>query len=309
MAHTLLILGLAFVVLHYASVTVINTSKDLGESVGIPHWLIAAFMLSFGTSLPEVVVTISSSIAGLPRLALGNIVGSNIANIGLAFALPWLLYGLNKYKVEKLFIIEFVFVQLLLISVTLYFKFSAIVGMLLIVFYILIIWVKILNHKEDNGINKDISKLPLVIKCLFAFIAIPFASHFVVKSAADLIGLLGISESFIGLVLIAIGTSLPECYACFVALKKKLPEIAIGNVVGSNIVNSTFVAGIIGLFSTKTASYAEFIPSFVVMSIFTLAMAGLLLFRVRHRIFAVIFAFGYLAYILHLLFSSKGQLI
>ena len=307
MIYHLSILLISFIALHYSCAKVIDVSKDIGAIIDIPHWLIAVFMLSFGTSLPEAVVTIASSIKGYPILAMGNLIGSNIANVSLALGLPWLVYGLKSYTFQKLFIFEFFAIQLLFVIVALYLNFNLVTGVLLILLYIAFILFKVRQHRNGNGdrntsVNST-NKMSLAIKSLIAFTLIPLASHFLVQSASELINILGLSATFMGLVLLAVGTSLPEVYTCFMAIKKGLPEVAIGNVVGSNIVNSTFVAGFIGLFGVKTVSYSEFIYDFIIMMVFALLTSYILLARFRSRFFSILLLTGYIAYITSLTLS------
>ncbi len=263
----ILITGLSLLVIG-AEYFVSNTAK-LGAKLKLNDMFLGITIVALGTSIPEVFVSISSILNDSPELAVGNSIGSNIANIGLIFGVS--CFFLSKSILDINLRDIFLLILSVLISGYVIFDFSISKSdsFILVCFLVLFI-LHLLRQKseemkeeEENGIGKNIFFI------LLSLIILLSGSELTVNGGKNLAIALGVSNTVIGLTLVAIGTSLPELAASFSALRRKKGNMVIGNIIGSNILNLVLIFPIIGFATTVLLDSKIFERDFLLMSLFT----------------------------------------
>ena len=265
----ILITGLSLLVLG-AEYFVSNTAK-LGAKLKLNDMFLGITIVALGTSIPEVFVSISSILNDSPELAVGNSIGSNIANIGLIFGVS--CFFLSKSILDINLRDIFLLILSVLISGYVIFDFSISKSdsFILVCFLVLFI-LHLLRQKteemkeeeeEENGIGKNIFFI------LLSLIILLSGSELTVNGGKNLAIALGVSNTVIGLTLVAIGTSLPELAASYSALRRKKGNMVIGNIIGSNILNLVLIFPIIGFATTVLLDSKIFERDFLLMSLFT----------------------------------------
>ena len=251
----LLIVG--FVVLIKGADFFVDGASNLARNFRVSKMLVGLTIVAFGTSAPELAVSIKSMISGSGEIVLGNVIGSNILNILLILGCSALVHDLtvknNTVKKELPITLLLTTLLIVLMSDKLLSNQVNLIdrgdGITLILFFLVFVYYlfSMVRNKKDNNPDNDeeIYKLPKsIIYTILGLIAIILGSNFVVDSASYIARELGVSERIIGLTIIALGTSLPELVTSVTATKKGEYDIAIGNVVGSNIFNIGLVLGI-----------------------------------------------------------------
>jgi cation:H+ antiporter len=272
--------------------------------------------VAFGTSMPEVVVTVISGTKGHPDLAIGNILGSNIANILLVLGISAIIRPLPVKDSTVVSELPFSLTAALLVgflaNATWYagpqvLSISHVDGAILLFFFFLFgIYIynitrdRVLPAEEPGG-RKPMFKP--VLKVIGGVGALYLGGDWVVQSAVNIARELGISDSLIGLTIVALGTSLPELMASAVAAYRNQPDIAVGNVVGSNIFNLLWVLGIASLVTElpfEVVSNADVAMVIVASTLLLLALVSSRTTSVL-RMHGVIFVITYAAYIYYLI--------
>lgn len=253
--YSLAVFIIGLIILYLGGEGLVKGSSRLARAMGINPVLIGLTIVAFGTSAPELVVSIIAAFKGSNDLIMGNILGSNIANIGLILGISALIYPisikLTLIKVELPFMI-FISILLLLLSQNLiigHFE-GAILFILLIS---MIIYSCYDAFKEPKEIEKEYSELVQVdrsynkniLYIVFGVIGLSIGAKLLVDSAISIAQSLGVSQALIGITAVAIGTSLPELTTSVIAALKRESGIIIGNIIGSNIFN----IGILGIIS------------------------------------------------------------
>ena len=236
----------------------VRGSASLAIRAGLTPLIVGLTIVAFGTSAPELVVSISASVNNQPDIAIGNVVGSNIFNIGIILGLTALFCPVKissqviKYD-APIMIAATIIIMILLLWVSLSRLTGIILAGTLVVYTVIIIRLARNESSEkvaqqfDEGVP-SISK-SLLIDLLFivgGLVLLVAGSRLLVASATDIARMLRVSEAVIGLTIIAAGTSMPELATSLVAAIRKQPDIAVGNVVGSNLFN---ILGILGVSS------------------------------------------------------------
>lgn len=315
----LVILGLA--ILLVAGDLLVRGAVGLAAALKIPALLVSLTIVAFGTSAPELVVTVQAVLSGNDGIALGNIIGSNIANIFLVLGLPAIIYpvtthvlGLRRHAVIML-LATAVFLGAAYGPGEIAFGLGA--GLFAcIVFYVVYMWIRASRGAADDPVIDEVEEYKeaggLGLKTLSflaaGLIGLPLGAHLLVANGADLATGLGVREELIGLTIIAFGTSLPELATVFAAAVHKKSDVAIGGVIGSNIFNIFAVGGAAGLAGTATFSAASLNLDLPVMTVAAVAIAAFVLTRRDiGRIWGLIFTAAYVLFIL-LLASNAGVL-
>ena len=262
--------------LFYGSEWLVDGAKDIAKKFKISDLVIGLTIVSIGTSFPELVVGIISSLEGHADFVIGNVLGSNIANIGLALGLPALFYKMDfEYKN-----VISAFMYNLLACGALYYIIldnqisSSDSQIFLFVIYIIASFLRPnitscgneLANEEDVCLRKAFGRLISGSLILYAG-----SELFVSNGAAPLVREFGFSEKAVGMTVVAMGTSLPELFVTMTALSRKEVGISLGNIIGSNIFNILFVLGIIGLIGPLEVSDVSFELFFGVGLLFLLA--------------------------------------
>lgn len=246
------------VVLYFGAVWLVRGASRLASSLGVSPIVIGLTVVSLGTSAPELVVCLVAALQGNPGLAIGNVMGSNLANIGLILGLTSLVHPLEvKHRV-----VWREMPVMLLITFAIYpIAFDRVLSrmdgfMLLLVLLAYLVWVFRSGHpdeiKSSHGPRDSMATSEEAASLLnlkdIGHVALGSAflvlgGYCIVKGAVEVASALGISEVIIGLTVVAIGTSLPELATSLVAAMRQEVDIAVGNIIGSNIFNLTAIFG------------------------------------------------------------------
>ena len=292
----LIILLLGFALLTKGADYFIENSASLAEEKGISPHVVGVTIVAFGTSLPELLVSIISSFQGYNDLALGNIVGSNISNIGLVLAISTFIffYVLNTNIVPDDDANNDSYVMVLAVVLLFLFsqdkEISQAEGMLFFVLYLIYIyWLykKSSNNKLEVDKTENTSYL-LLIGGLFALL---LGAQLTVDSAVSIATSIGISEIVIGLSVVAVGTSLPELAGTVSAARMGHKEIAVGNVIGSNIANIFLVMGVLA--TINPISVEDFVvkTTLPLLILLTIAAFGFIRIPLTRLSGSILFAF------------------
>ena len=264
MASSLFFLALGSAILFVGSEWLINAAKAIARKLRFSDFVIGLTVVAIGTSFPELVVGILSALGGYQEFVMGNVLGSNVANIGLALGLPALFYSI-KFQVNH---IRDVIAYNILACVYLYFisldhmiSLEDSLGLLLIfsVFIFGRIFRASIDTEPSNGTQVSGNIFPSLVRLLAGGMCLYWGSElFINNGAVPLMKESGLSEKAIGMTVVAIGTSLPEVFVTMVALSKKEVGISLGNIIGSNILNIVFVLGIVGLINPIAFSNINF---------------------------------------------------
>ncbi len=248
----LAIIGLGFLVL--GAEIVIRGSISFGKKINISLFAIGVVIVAGGTSLPELASSINAVLNNYSDLALGAVVGSNIANLVLVMAATTIIFpivNINKNQINQAWIN--IFLGIVLIFMT-FFYFNYIFGIVAILTLIYLMYIQMKKGEIDNTeIDKnDYSTIISLILIVLGIIFLVFGSDLLVSSAIEIAKKYNVSEAVIGLSLIAFGTSLPELVVGILSAIKKKVDFALGNILGSNIYNVLGVLGISSLFGNFT---------------------------------------------------------
>ncbi|QDE29782.1 calcium/sodium antiporter [Shewanella polaris] len=290
-----------FIILTFGAEALVRGASAIALRLGIAPLIIGLTIVAFGTSAPELAVSVKSALAGNPGIALGNVVGSNIVNIGLILAVTALIRPITVHSqmVKRdipIMISASIFVWFLLLDGDVSFIDGAILFSLLIG-YLVFSYISSKNNPEEVDIDTKPQNPLLSITLIAVGITMLVGGGILfVNGAVDLAKQFGISEVIIGLTIVAIGTSMPELVTSVMAALKGQSDIAIGNVVGSNIFNVLGILGATALIHPVSAEGFNEID-FIAMIIFAImvlpfAWSG---FRIGRREGAVLLA-GYLGY-------------
>ncbi len=311
MQYILVAAGLSLLLL--GGEMLVRGAVDLARRLGVPPLVIGLTIVAYGTGAPELLVSLEASFAGSPGIAIGNIVGSNIANILLIVGCSALISpivcthgsinfnGLMMLGATALFVVlgysgaitpwDALPMLAILIAFTLYSYISSGKSP-----------EAVAEAEADldadgfHGIPVSRSKASAIL--LAGLVCVALGSHMLVMGAVDIARSFGISEATIGLTLVALGTSLPELATAVVAAYRRHSDVALGNVVGSNIFNILGIMGIVPLFGALDVPAAVVNFDFWVMLGATAVFVGMTAFCVKiGRLMASIFLLGYLAYI------------
>ena len=300
-----LIIGSAM--LFYGAEFIVKGGSQLARYFGLSPIVIGLTVVAFGTSLPELVVSIVAAIGGSSPIAIGNVVGSNIANVGLVLGISSLIFPIkiNLSQIKNDLII-YIFVCLMFSAFCMNGSISRQEGLILFLSVLIYTWYSFYYSSSKNNDEDVNDKNPSNLQMLFILIIsgitlLSFGANLFVKGAIDIARYFGISEIVIGMTIVALGTSLPELATSVIASFRKEHAISIGNIVGSNLFNLLSVIGIVSLVSPiespKEILFFE-IPYMIIY--------GLILFPIGmlkqpiHRLTAAFLLIGYLLFIYQL---------
>ena len=245
----LLIIG--FVLLIKGADIFVDGSSGIAAKFGIPQLVIGLTIVAMGTSSPEAAVSISAALKGSAEITIGNIVGSNILNILIILGISSVIVPLAVAKSTIKYEIPFMIVITVLLLVTgLNGSIGIVEGIILLsafAAYLTYLFIMAKNDMKQEVSPKDISTVKAALFIILGLAMIVLGSNFTVDAASAIALSLGLSERFIGLTIVALGTSLPELCTSVSAARKGNADIAIGNIVGSNIFNILFIVGLSAL--------------------------------------------------------------
>ena len=244
----LALLALGFVMLVKGSDWFVDGAAGIAAKFRIPQIIIGLTIVAMGTSAPEAAVSITAAMGGSADITVGNIVGSNILNVlvilGLASAIVPVAVGKSTLKIDIPFMIAISVIFLLLGWDGTITRIDGLVLIALFAGYIgYMIWEALHSNEEGDEI-KDMPVWKMLLSTVIGLALVVWGADVAVGAATKLAQIFGMSERFIGLTVVALGTSLPELFTSVTAARKGNADIAIGNIVGSNIFNILFVVGL-----------------------------------------------------------------
>lgn len=263
MFFNVILIFVGFFLLIKGADLLVNGASGIAKKFHIPEIIIGLTIVSIGTSMPELFVSAKSAIEGHSDISIGNVIGSNLCNLLLILGLSAVIFPIKFQKETK-------FIELpMCISITIIYivlcniggKISRIDSIIFLILFLIFIGYTVFmgikgTKEQENEQNKEKEKNSIfyIIFIIIGIVALKFGGDFVVDNSEILAKHLGISEKIIGLTIIAIGTSLPELVTSVTAAIKKNSDIAIGNIIGSNIFNFLFITGLAGVIAPMNYS-------------------------------------------------------
>lgn len=261
----LLLVGLGLVV--YGSDILVDGASSVARKIGISEFVIGIIIVGFGTSCPELVVSVTGAIDGNSAVSLGNVTGSNIFNILMILGLtaifsPIAITKDNKTKDIPILLCITIFFCLIVLKGTIN-RLDAVLFLAIFAVYLLY------NFKagkseaaaiEEEVVEKNYGTFLSILMIVGGLAGLIFGGKLFVNNAVTLAHALGASDKFIAVTILAVGTSLPELMTCVVAAAKKKGQLALGNIVGSNVFNILLILGISGLIhplDTSSFNYVD----------------------------------------------------
>ena len=287
-----LVLGLVLLVV--GSDLLLRSSVDLSLKYNVSKLVIGLTIVSFATSAPELLISVSSVLKDSSDIAISNVIGSNIANIGMVFSIA-LLFVTIKIKKEN---IKYDFPWLIIVSLLFIWflqdsqidRFEGLVFTSVLVLFIIFSFKVRANENEDLD---DLSTSNMSLSKIFIFLALSSillysGSELFVESSIFFANYFGVSERVIGLTMVAMGTSLPELATTLVAIYKKELDISIGNIIGSNIFNILAVIGITSIIRTLSIKSSEILSfDIYVMFAFSAVLGVFFFFPRKYKMYSI----------------------
>ena len=274
MITSLTLLILSLVALYIGAGWLVQGSSDLALKAKISPLVIGLTIVAFGTSAPELVVSLNAALKGEGEIAIGNILGSNIFNIGIILGISATIYPLQAKK--QLLRIDIPVMLIATILLTIFFwngELGRMEGSFFLAGIILYtIFSLYYSRKHGEEPNLELEEQPRhwafdTLEIVGGLVVLIFASHLLVENAVSIAREVGLSEAVIGLTIIAAGTSMPELATTIVAASKGKTDIAIGNIVGSNLFNILAIAGSCSLVQPIVAKNVNYIDLLVMLAI------------------------------------------
>ena len=300
------LLALGFLMLVKGADWFVDGAAGIADRFGVPQLIIGLTIVAMGTSAPEAAVSITAGLKNNAGITIGNIVGSNILNILIILGITSLIVAVAVANSTIRYEIPFMlFITVLLMGMGYTGqKISFWEGIVLwIVFLFYLGYLFVMTKKKQEDQSQEYQKLPiwkLLLAVLVGLVAVVWGSDITVDAATALAKGFGLSERFIGLTIVALGTSLPELVTSVSAAIKGKADIAIGNIVGSNIFNILFVVG-----TTALIIPVVFEPKFLIDTFIAFGAGLVLLLCVARRkklvrMHGVLMLIGYIAYFIYL---------
>ncbi len=296
----------------------VDAGVFIASRFGISPMIVGFTIIAFGTSLPELIVSVFANLQGSPGIALGNVLGSNIANILLVLGSVAIFVTL-QVRISKMLVRDLFFmmgVTVLLAALLIYGEISRIAGFFMVV---LLIGYVFLQYKtaqtsgfEPEEIDNTVFKSDNIayITLFLGLICIAVGAEFLVKGAKTSATLIGVPESVIALSIIAFGTSLPELSTSVIAARKGHTGMVVGNIAGSNVFNILMIMGITSFVKPVTqGSFSQQIINFdiwVTLSVGLFFMLALFIFGRINRTMGVLFLLSYLFYNIYIYTTNLG---
>lgn len=309
--------GLGLIILLLAGDALVKGAVNLSLRLGVPALIVSLTIVAFGTSAPELLIAIKAVLENAPGIALGNVVGSNTANVLLVLGIPAMLAAMHTSECETrktfLFMIFATFVFIALAFRGVYDWIAALVLLGVLAFVLGDAFRQASAHRqagkeavqtdeddeEVEGADPDMSGLLISLFLILGLIGLPLGASLLVDNASTIARQYGVSDTVIGLTLVAVGTSLPELATTVMAALRRQADVALGNVIGSNMFNLLAIIGIAALVAPIPVD-----PAFLRFDMWVMLAASLILipfvfYRVDiSRLWGVILTTLYVAYVI-----------
>jgi len=322
MVYILFVIG--FFGLIYGAEWLIDGASALAKKTGVSGLVIGLTIVAFGTSLPELIVSIFAINSGAPALAIGNIIGSNVANTLLVLGVIAVMTPIYVRRVVVWREILFSLAATLMLGVLVadvflaggddaFVGLSRVDGVVLISYFLIFLyytfgktWFPVeseANPAVEKPEHHTFDVPNTIVKIIGGSLALYFGGRWIVNGAIEIADLLSLSEGFIGLTIVAIGTSLPELAASITAVRKKKEDIAIGNVIGSNLFNILWILGLAATMQPLPFSNEQLSDVMIAIAVALILLFTLTIGKHKHQIsrsegamFLVLYA-GYLIFV------------
>ena len=290
----------------------VEGASGIADKFGIPQLVIGLTIVAIGTSLPEAAVSIAAALEGSADITIGNVVGSNIMNVLVILGLTSVICAIPVQKSTVKYEIPFVIIVTVVLGLLGLFDYtvSRLDGILLWV--LMAVYMIYLLKMARKGINseeeKKEKKMPLwkmLLMVVVGAVMIVYGSDVTVDAATKLATIFGMSERFIGLTIVALGTSLPELVTSVTAAVKGKTDIAMGNIVGSNIFNILFVVGTTAVITPVVYSKNFLVDSLIAVGAVVLLLLCVIRKKKLTRLGGIIMLLGYAAYFIYLIQFSQ----
>lgn len=303
----ILLLAVGFVMLVKGADWFVDGVSGIAEKFGIPQLVIGLTIVAMGTSAPEAAVSITAALRDNAGITIGNIVGSNILNIliilGITGVITTVAVSVSTLKYETPYLI-FITIVLMIMGITGN-SISRIEGIILwVLFLVYLGYLFAMAKKGRSEVDKEQSNegiVRLIIVSILGGVLIIWGSSLTVDSASYIAKIFGMSERFIGLTIVALGTSLPELFTSVTAAIKGKADIAIGNIVGSNIFNILFVIGTSALIIPVVFEYKFVIDTIISALAAVLLIISVLKTKFLRRPWGIVMLVGYALYFVYLI--------
>lgn len=316
MSYIILIIG--FILLIKGADIFVDGASNIAKKFGIPSIIVGLTIVSLGTSAPELAVSLIASLEGSNGITIGNVLGSNIFNTLIVLGLTSIIMPIiiKKSIIFKDYIVNVIVTIILLILTfgrTLLNNepgLTRVSGIILLIGCIgyTIYLIKSAKDGNDNNVNEEINILSSSIKIIIGIIGIILGGNLVVNSASDIAYSFGLSDKLVGLTIVAMGTSLPELVTSMIAAIKGENDIAIGNVLGSNIFNILLILGVSSTINPIVISSSLLVD--IVFLIVISFILGIFMFKGKKeklslgRVEGLILVLLYISYIAYIIFRN-----
>lgn len=328
MVYLLFVLG--FFALIYGAEWLVDGASALAKKIGVSGLVIGLTIVAFGTSLPELIVSLFAVNSGAGALAIGNVLGSNIANTLLVLGIVAIITPIYIHRVvvwrEVLFSLAAVIMLGVLVADILlagggitFVGLSRIDGIVLISYFLIFLyytfgktWFPAETKEEpveEDHKHHTFDVPNTIVKIIGGTLALFLGGKWIVEGAIEMADVLNLSEGFVGLTIVALGTSLPELAASITAVRKKKEDIAIGNIVGSNLFNILWVLGLVAVVQPLSFSNEQLADVMLAIAVALILLFTLTIGKHKHQISrseGVMFLVLYVAYLIYLFSRSLG---
>lgn len=309
-ALQLLLLVVGFVMLIKGADWFVDGASKIADKFGIPQLVIGLTIVAMGTSAPEAAVSITSAIKGSAGITIGNVVGSNIMNVLVILGLTAVIRAIAvkkstvRYEIPFTIAITVVLALLGLLDNTVSRLDGVILWLLMIVYLIYLLRMA----RKGQDVVEDVPKLTekdtlprMILSIVIGAVLIVWGADVTVDAATELAIIFGMSDRLIGLTIVAFGTSLPELVTSVTAAIKGKADIAVGNIVGSNIFNILFVVGTTALITPVVYSGGFLVDTIVAVGAMVLLLVCVLPKKKLGRLGSLVMLAGYAAYFVYLI--------
>lgn len=253
--------GLGLVILLLAGDALVKGAVNLSLRLGVPALIVSLTIVAFGTSAPELLISVNAALEGVPGIALGNVIGSNTANVLLVLGIPAMIAVMHTsaHDVRSSFL-QMIAGTILFIGLAFRGVFDWIAGLVLLAALALMLGAALrvaLRHRAEGAADAELEdpegadpEMPgwkIALYLVVGLAGLPLGADLLVDSATEIAVMFGVPDTVIGLTLVAIGTSLPELATTVMAAIRQQADVALGNVIGSNMFNLLAIIGIAAL--------------------------------------------------------------
>ncbi|SLN15413.1 Inner membrane protein YrbG [Roseivivax jejudonensis] len=310
--------ALGLVILLLAGDALVKGAVNLALRLGVPALIVSLTIVAFGTSAPELLISVNAALEGVPGIALGNVVGSNTANVLMVLGIPAMIAVMHtaEHDTRKSYVIM-LGASVLFIGLAFRGTFDWIAGLILLAALAVILgenFYEARSHRrngkaaeaqeaeEVEGADPEMPWWKIVLYLVLGLVGLPLGADLLVDSAREIAQRFGVSDTVIGLTLVAVGTSLPELATTVAAALRRQADVALGNVIGSNMFNLLAIIGIAALIAPMEVD-AEFLrfDLWVMLAASLLLMPFVFLGWNLTRWIGVLLSVAYVAYVLTVL--------